>query len=122
MRQANYGKVATQMTLDMINDNMKNDNPTLHPQQRRMIDLFMVLYGSFRWDDVAAKTRVRDRAVRVNRRLQIPIQQKIPMLPTLREKYSRNGCAFREWSDPEHCQLELFLRRERMGPRSQCPS
>ncbi|OQE66438.1 hypothetical protein PENNAL_c0187G01769 [Penicillium nalgiovense] len=64
---ANYGKVATQMTLDMINDNMKNDNPTLHPQQRRMIDLFMVLYGSFRWDDVAAKMRVRDRAVRVNR-------------------------------------------------------
>lgn len=76
MKQANYGKEATQMTLDMINHNMNNDNPTLHPQQRRMIDLFMVLYGYFRWDDVAAKTRVRDRAVRVNRRLQIPIQQK----------------------------------------------
>lgn len=82
-----------------------------------MIDLFMALNGSFRWDDVAVKTRVRDRAVRVNRRLQIPIQQKMPMLPTLRNKYSRNGCAFREWSDREHGQLELLLRRERMGPR-----
>jgi hypothetical protein len=58
MRQANYGKEATQMTLDMINDNMKNNNPALHPQQRRIIDLFIVLYGSFRWVDVAAKTRV----------------------------------------------------------------
>ncbi|KAJ5277500.1 transcriptional regulator family: Fungal Specific TF [Penicillium chrysogenum] len=64
---ANYGQQATQMTLDLINNNINNNNnPTLHAQQRRMIDLFMVLYGSFRWDDVAAKTRVRDRAVRVN--------------------------------------------------------
>ncbi|CAI7614247.1 unnamed protein product [Penicillium viridicatum] len=63
---ANYGALATQMTLDMINNNMNNNNPTLHPQQRRMIDLFMVLYGTFKWNDVAAKTRVRDRAIRVN--------------------------------------------------------
>jgi hypothetical protein len=117
MRQANYGQQATQMTLDLINNNMNNNNPTLHTQQRRMIDLFMVLYGSFRWDDVAAKTRVRDRAVRVNRRLQIPIQHKMPMLPILRIKSSRNGCYFPEWSDTEHGQLEFLLRRERMGPR-----
>jgi hypothetical protein len=109
------------MTLDMINDNMNNNNPALHPQQRRMIDLFMVLYGSFRWDDVAAKTRVRDRAVRANLRLQIPIQHKMSMHPTLRNKNSRNGCYFREWSDLEHRQLEFSLRRERMGPRPLCP-
>lgn len=117
MRQANYGAQATQMTLDMINNNMNNNNPTLHPQQRRMIDLFMVLYGTFKWDDVAAKTRVRDRAVRVNRRLQIPIQRKMPLPPTLRNKSSRNGCYFCEWSDPEHGHLEFHVRRERMGPR-----
>ncbi|KAJ5320671.1 hypothetical protein N7508_000954, partial [Penicillium antarcticum] len=45
---ANYGQQATQMTLDLINNNMNNNNPTLHAQQRRIIDLFMVLYGSSR--------------------------------------------------------------------------
>ncbi|KAJ5984611.1 transcriptional regulator family: Fungal Specific TF [Penicillium waksmanii] len=85
MRQANYGSDATQMTLAMIN-NVNNDDLTLLPQQRGMIDLFMVLYGSFRWDDVAAKTRVRDRAVRVNPK------NTNASKPT--NKYSRNGCAF----------------------------
>ncbi|KAJ6107789.1 transcriptional regulator family: Fungal Specific TF [Penicillium sp. IBT 18751x] len=43
------------MTLDIINDNINNNNPTLHPQQRRIIDLFIVLYGSFR---ISSATRV----------------------------------------------------------------
>lgn len=89
VRQANYGKEATELVVQILNNNLNNDNPTLDAQQRRMLDLFMVLYGSFMWNDVAAKTRVRDRAVRVNSMSHILIHQEMAIIEGLR----KNGLA-----------------------------
>ncbi|CAI7583091.1 unnamed protein product [Penicillium discolor] len=46
----------------------------------------------------------------------------MPLPPTLRNKSSRNGCYFCEWSDPEHGHLEFHVRRERMVLDPNVPS
>ncbi|OQD76372.1 hypothetical protein PENDEC_c004G05500 [Penicillium decumbens] len=63
---AQHGQQTASVTYQIIDHYISTDNPTLNDDNRRMMDLFMTLYGSFKWDDVSAKNVARARAQRLS--------------------------------------------------------
>lgn len=76
-----------------------------------MMDLFMTLYGTFKWDDVSAKTVARARAQRLSGRLHsLTIErQMIPSLQKTDKLLSRNCYDLCKWSGKEHNALALDM-------------